>query len=63
MNCRESILYNLKGEMTTYEIHKKIGFSYSTTHRYVKELFLEGKLIKTKTDTSNPIRTWYKVVV
>lgn len=62
MNCKDAILQTLKGEMTAYAISKNTGYSYSTTHRYVKELKAEGKIIETRRDLSQiPLKVYYSI--
>lgn len=53
--CIQKIVELMKDnkERTTYEISKKIGYSYGATHNYMKQLIAQNKLKESRRDKSH----------
>lgn len=62
MTCKEDILVCIgERKMTAYQISKELTYAYTTTHRYCRELFFQGKLTAKKELTGHIVKVVYCV--
>jgi hypothetical protein len=62
MTCKEQIINSIgDGEKSAYQISKELSYAYTTTHRYCRELFFEGKLKAKKEIDGHIVKVLYYV--